>query len=135
MTENQPVVVIIDDDDAIREYARFILEKEGMRVFEAGDGNRGLAVATAHPPSLIVTDLVMPDKEGIETIREIKTRFPDCGIIAMSGAAKSDTYLSMAHCLGAHCIVRKPFDREQFIRAVRETLAMRNRAAGTFQKD
>ncbi len=125
MANIQPVVVIIDDDDAIREYARFILEEEGMNVFEAIDGNRGLAVATAHPPALVVTDLIMPDKEGIETIREIKAIFPDCGIIAMSGAANSDTYLSMARCLGAHRIVRKPFDREQFMAAVNEALALK----------
>ena len=126
MAKKRPTVIIIDDEEAIREYTRFILEEEGMRVFEATDGNRGLVTATVHPPDLIVTDLVMPDKEGIETIREIRSRFPGCGIVAMSGASNSDSYLSMARCLGAHGVVRKPFNREQFLEAAREAFVKKS---------
>jgi DNA-binding NarL/FixJ family response regulator len=130
MGNTSPVVIIIDDDQAVRDYARFILELEGMIVFEATDGNQGLAKASEHQPSLIITDLVMPDKEGIETIREIKERFPGCGIVAISGALNSQSYLSLASCLGAHCVVRKPFDRRQFLDAVRKALALRDGASG-----
>lgn len=115
-------VLIIDDDDAIREYVRFVIEKNGCSVFEAIDGNEGVAAARRNPPDLVITDLVMPDKEGIETIREIKKICPQCRIIAMSGSVNSDTYLTMALHLGAHCVIRKPFERAQLEEAIQQAL-------------
>jgi len=125
-SEDAPVVILIDDDRAVREYIKFILEREGMIVFEAVDGNNGLSVATSTTPSLIITDLVMPEKDGIETIQEIRSRFPQCGVVAMSGAVNSDAYLSMARLLGANSVVQKPFTRDILMNAVRETLAIKN---------
>jgi DNA-binding NtrC family response regulator len=122
MTKQNITVLVVDDDAPMREYVWFILEKAGLTVFEAQDGNEGMTVAGAHPPDLIITDLVMPDKEGIETIRDIKALFPACGIIAMSGAANSETYLSRAQCLGAHTVIQKPFNRIQMETAVKTTL-------------
>lgn len=128
-SKGAPVVIIIDDDNAVREYLKFILEREGMKVFEAVDGNNGLNIATATPPSLIITDLIMPEKDGIETIQEIRNRFPQCGVIAMSGAVNSDAYLSMARLLGANSVVQKPFTRDILMNAVRETVAEKNHPA------
>jgi DNA-binding NtrC family response regulator len=123
MGTQQYTVLVVDDESAMREYVRFFLEKKGLLVFEANDGNDAIALAMAHPPDLIITDLVMPGKEGIETIRDIKSRFPLCGIIAMSGAINAETYLSMAQCLGAHTVLQKPFEREALETAVEEALA------------
>jgi CheY-like chemotaxis protein len=124
MKQRQYSVLIIDDDDAIREYVGFMLEKDGCKVFEAVNGNDGIAVARKNPPDLIITDLVMPDKEGIETIREIKALYPACRIIAMSGSVNSDAYLSLARHLGAHSVLRKPFERTQLEEAVRQVLTV-----------
>ena len=124
MKRQQCSVLVIDDDDAIREYVRFMLEKNGYDVCEATNGNDGVVVARKNPPDLIITDLVMPDKEGIETIREIKELYPSCRIIAMSGSVNSDAYLAMARHLGAHSVLRKPFEREQLEEAVLQALAV-----------
>jgi CheY-like chemotaxis protein len=115
-------ILVIDDDEAMREYAGFVLEKSGYSVFLAKDGNEGMSIVATHAPRLIITDLVMPEREGLETIREIKAKFPACGIIAMSGAANSDAYLSMAQCLGAHTVIQKPFTRKQLETAVKQVL-------------
>lgn len=119
MAQKPYLVVVIDDDDAIREYVRFILEKDGYRVLEAPDGKTGLSIALSTTPNLIITDLVMPDKEGIETIKELRKLHPHCRFIAMSGSINSDTYLAMALHLGAHSVLRKPFERTQLEDALR----------------
>jgi CheY-like chemotaxis protein len=122
MKQQKATVLVIDDDEAMREYVCFVLEKAGYKVLSAKDGSEGIATATASAPDLIITDLVMPDMEGIETIRKLKSLNPSCGIVAMSGAANSDTYLAMAQCLGAHTVLQKPFARSQVEEAVRTTL-------------
>jgi CheY-like chemotaxis protein len=123
MKNRHNLVLVIDDDDAIREYVGFMLRKEGFIVIEATNGNEGIAAARTNPPDLIITDLVMPDKEGIETIREITKLRPACKIIAMSGSVNSNAYLTMAKHLGAHCVLRKPFERSQLEEAVHQALA------------
>ncbi len=122
MKPHTRTILVIDDDGAMREYASFVLEKAGFNVFSAQDGGEGLAMAKEHAPDAIITDLVMPEMEGIETIREIRSLFPSCGIVAMSGAANSETYLAMAQCLGAHTVIQKPFTRSQLETAVRAVL-------------
>lgn len=124
MQQRHYSVLIIDDDEAIREYVGFMLVKNGFRVYEAINGNDGIAVAGQNPPDLIITDLVMPGMEGIETIRKIRKLYPACRIIAMSGSVNSDAYLTMARHLGAHCVLRKPFERTQLEDAVRQALAV-----------
>jgi two-component system, OmpR family, response regulator len=125
MKKGQTTVLVIDDDEAMREYVRFALETAGFAVLSAKDGREGMDAVKRSVPGVVVTDLVMPDAEGIETIREIRSLYPECGIIAMSGAANSEAYLSMAHCLGAGIVLQKPFDRSQIQNAVREVLASR----------
>jgi two-component system OmpR family response regulator len=125
MKKGQTTVLVIDDDEAMREYVRFALEMAGFSVLTARDGKEGMDAVKRSVPGVVVTDLVMPDAEGIETIREIRSLYPECGIIAMSGAANSEAYLSMAHCLGASIVLQKPFDRSQIQNAAREVLASR----------
>lgn len=111
-------VLIIDDDESIREYLHCMLEDEGYSVLEAENGSEGLDHMVTHPIDVIITDLIMPEKEGIETIREIRELYPDCRIIAMSGAINSESYLMITKALGAHAIIRKPFLREAVLTAV-----------------
>jgi len=94
-------------------------------VVEAADGNEGLRLLRAQSADLVVTDLVMPEKEGLETIMELKRRFPGIKIIAMSGGGHNQpcTYLDLARKLGAGHALEKPIDRQAFLDAVRQSLA------------
>ena len=77
-----PRILIIDDDDLIRQMLRDVLEREGYDVADASDGKQGLRVFMENPADMVVTDLVMPEKEGIEIIMELRRDFPELKIIA-----------------------------------------------------
>src|SRR5262249_15356741 len=79
-----PLILVIDDEEPVRTVLRQMLEKEGYNVEEAADGAVGLSLLQDHPIDLIITDLFMPEKEGIETMREVRRSFPQVKIIAMS---------------------------------------------------
>jgi DNA-binding response OmpR family regulator len=104
-------ILVIDDDTAVCRVVRELLADDGHEAEEARDGAEGLRRCAADPPDLVITDLVMPNKEGIETIIELRRRFPGVRIIAMSGAGGQSptTYLAAASALGADAILRKPF--------------------------
>jgi DNA-binding NtrC family response regulator len=123
MKKSNITILVIDDDEAMREYVRFALEMAGFAVRTANDGKQGMEAVKRSVPRVVITDLVMPDSEGIETIREIRSLYPECKIIAISGAAYSEAYLSMAQCLGASFVLQKPFDRSQIQNAVRDALS------------
>jgi len=78
-------ILLIDDDAPVRRTLRKMLERQGYEVEEAPDGKAGLTLYQENPADLIITDLIMPEMEGIETIMELRRRFPDVKIIAMSG--------------------------------------------------
>lgn len=111
-------VLIIDDHQQIRELLRDILEGEGLLVVEAADGREAIEIARYRHLDLLVTDLIMPEMEGIETILAIRSFRPDIGIIAISGAAES--YLQAAKLLGADFTLRKPFSPSAIREAVRK---------------
>ena len=127
-----PRILIIDDDLLICQLLRQALEKQGYLVTEAHEGRKGLAAHQANPADLVITDLVMPGMEGIETIMEMKRRFPGTKIIAMSGGGVGNgtDYLQMAKKFGAHRIISKPFTIQQFTAVVAEVLAV-PRAGGS----
>ncbi len=93
-------ILVIDDEEAMRGYLRMVLEKEGYEVTDAADGHEGLEACRAELPDLVITDLVMPNKGGLETIRELKADFPALHIIAMSGFG-NDHEMQAARSLGA----------------------------------
>ncbi len=125
-SSDQKSILVIDDDEAIRVLLRAVLEPEGYRVIEASDGNQGIEAFMKTPTDLVITDLIMPGKEGIETIREFRRKFPDIKIIAVSGGGRigPDSYLKMAKGVGALRTLKKPFDRMELIDAVAEVIAM-----------
>ena len=118
------LILIIDDDDQFRAMLRQMLEYEGYEVVDAPDGKEGIRIYRVKPTDLIITDIVMPKKEGIETIVELRRDFPEVKIIAMSGGGilGPDTYLQMAKGLGAMRTLTKPIKREDFLKAVWELL-------------
>lgn len=117
-------VLLIDDDDGMREVLRMMLRSLKFHVIEAANGVAGLALYCAHKPSLVITDIVMPEKDGIETVREIRMIDPNARIIAISGGGdgKYPNPLALAKKLGATDALQKPIRREQLIGAVSRAL-------------
>jgi CheY-like chemotaxis protein len=118
-------ILVVDDDDLVRETVRQMLESAGHQVIEARNGHEALSAANKNSVALVVTDIIMPDMEGIATIRELRAQNPELKIIAMSGGdrrARVD-YLDLAKKLGAHHTLPKPFRRDDMLSAVRSALS------------
>jgi len=117
-------ILIIDDEPQIRSMIRLILERSGYTVIEASDGIEGIRRFREKPTDLIITDLIMPNKDGIGMIIELKKEFPDVKIVAMSGGGlnRPEGYLRGAQKLGAACTLSKPINRQELLRVVRDTL-------------
>ena len=120
-----PNILVIDDDEAIRTVLAMALTATGHTVRLAADGNIGLSLFRATPADLVITDLVMPEKEGLATIIELRREFPGVRIIAMSGGFAHDAglYLHMAERLGAVRVLRKPFRVAELTTAIADVLA------------
>ena len=117
-------VLVIDDDEQMRALLYEILDRAGFAVMEASNGVEGLKLYRNQPADLVITDLIMPEKEGVETIMELRSQFPNARIIAISGGQRAGgrDYLPIAAKLGARRTVAKPFSRQEILEAVRETL-------------
>ncbi|MEJ2055785.1 MAG: response regulator [Calditrichaceae bacterium] len=117
------LVLIIDDDSEVRRMIGRMLDSEGYDVIEAADGKEGLEVIkTINNIDLLITDLIMPEKEGIEVIREVKKICPEIKILAISGGGRGDAknYLTIAKAMGAHQTLKKPFIKKELIEKVTE---------------
>lgn len=113
---SKTIILVIDDDDLVREYLVDLLSSQSYMVISAETGNEGLDMFVEHKPDLVVTDLIMPEKEGIETITAIRNFNQQIPIIAISGF--SDDYLRAAQRLGASATFRKPLDSAEFLSSV-----------------
>jgi DNA-binding response OmpR family regulator len=115
-------ILVIDDDAQMRRMIVRTLTEEGHEVLEAADGRAGIMQFLAHRPPLVITDILMPDKEGIETIRELRREAPGVAVLAISGGGFS-AYLKMAEQLGASAALAKPFLGTTLIEVVNRLLA------------
>ena len=117
-------ILIIDDDHHILLMVKKMLERAGFEVDLASNGNEGLDLFKKTPVDLVITDIIMPEKEGLETIREMKRLRSDLKIIAMSGGGKisADNYLNTAKIFGASRVMGKPFSQKQMVSAVQDLL-------------
>ena len=117
--------MIIDDEPAVRKTLRTYFERAGYQVAEAGDGRTALRLHAAAPADLIITDIFMPDFDGIETIRELRRVAPGVKVIVVSGGDSTGTLnmLEDAKLLGADRAFHKPLKPEELIGAVREILS------------
>jgi DNA-binding response OmpR family regulator len=117
-------ILVIDDDEAVRLTVQLLLERQGYEIGCATNGEEGLDMIEAFKPDLVITDIIMPMKEGIETIREIRRLHPAVKIVAMSGGGRltSVSVLELASKFGADDVVHKPFVSDGFIAAVRGVL-------------
>jgi CheY-like chemotaxis protein len=117
-------ILLIEDDQAQREILRLILERQGHEVLEASEGEAGLTRFGREGADLVLTDLIMPGKEGLETIQEFRRRHPGVKIIAMSGGARvgANDYLKVAQQFGAIRILAKPFSHADLKEAIAAAL-------------
>jgi CheY-like chemotaxis protein len=121
---HMPRILVIDDLAAVRATWRDILEDVGHDVLDAANGDKALSLLSQGPVDLVITDICMPDKDGIETIMEIRRVCPDVPIIAVSGYAKDPTslYLRIAEHLGADAVLCKPVEAEELVATVSRIL-------------
>jgi CheY-like chemotaxis protein len=117
-------ILIVDDEAAVRSYLRSVLEQHGYEVVEAVNGKRGFQEAIARRFDLVITDLVMPEQEGIETIQALRKEMPGIGIIAISGNI-GGPYLKIAASLGADAALAKPVRADLLLTTIAEVLRMR----------
>jgi CheY-like chemotaxis protein len=117
----------MDDEADTRMMIEDILASAGYEVVLAADGLEGMRQYHSTPIDLAVIDLFMPNREGLETIKELKHEFPDFPIIAMSGDALALPLLSIAQRLGAEEVLQKPFSPEELLEAVEHMLQPKRR--------
>ena len=117
-------ILVIDDEDQIRAMLRQVLEFSGYDVIEARDGDEGIRVFQLLHPDLVITDILMPGKEGLECIQELKRLAPGVRVIAISGGGRHPPLdvLDVARRFGARRTFWKPFDLRKMLDAVREEL-------------
>ena len=118
-------ILVIDDNAAVRNTVMRILQAAGYEVVIANDGLRGVETFRKEQPDLVISDIIMPEQEGIATIRQILGEKPGTKIIAISGGGRigNTDFLRIARQLGASDVIAKPLDPDHFINIVRERLA------------
>ena len=115
-------MLIIDDDIFFRELIKDILIEFPVQLYEAPDGEKGIDILKKEPIHIVITDIIMPEKEGLESIIEIIQKYPGVKILAITGGGSSGSvhYLEMAKSLGAHATLAKPFDQHDLIAKLNE---------------
>lgn len=116
-------ILIVDDEEPIRHLLRSILEGEGHQVLEASDGREGLTLYRNTPTDLVITDIMMPQRDGMEVTLELTREFLDAKVIAMTGALGNQNFLNVTRLFGARHVLQKPFGVEEICRLVNLTLA------------
>ncbi len=117
-------ILVVDDDAQVLALMKAILEREGYPVDAVGDGNLAVQVFDPARHRLVITDIVMPEKEGIETIMDLRSRKPDLAVIAISGGGRigPEDYLAWVRRCGVRHTFTKPVRREDLLAAVAELL-------------
>lgn len=118
-------ILVADDEELARFTIREILEAEGHAVIEAKNGIETIVLFNKQPVDIIVTDIIMPDKEGIETIIELKRDHPAIKIVAISGGGRTRNldFLDLAKRYGADAVLAKPFSEQELIDVINPLLA------------
>jgi two-component system response regulator (stage 0 sporulation protein F) len=117
-----PTILLVEDDDMHRALICSALEGAGYQVQESRNGKEALRQYRLAPSDLVITDILMPEKDGLETIRALTLEFPDIAIIAMSEITDKLDYLRVARLFGADRTLRKPFLMDELLKMVQEEL-------------
>ncbi len=118
-------ILIVDDEPALRKIVRQMLESEGHVAVEADNGRAALNVFRARNPEIVITDIVMPQKDGIEMIAELRRESPAVRVVAISGGGRTRNLdvLRLAERAGADVVLAKPFTRAELIDALERVVA------------
>ena len=124
MSKTNKTILVIDDEQPFREYMTALLEKNNFTVCVAENGLIGEQQHKACKPDLIITDIVMPDKEGVEFIQGLRETDLETPIIAVSGGNRVNaySYLSMSKKLGANAILAKPFTNAEILKTINDLI-------------
>ncbi|MCP9440847.1 MAG: response regulator [Nitrospira sp.] len=115
-------ILIVDDEEPVRTLLRRVLEKDGHTVSEAANGAIALALYRQNPADLVITDILMPERDGMAVLLDLTKEFLDAKVIAMTGASGDQHLLRVAKLFGARAVIKKPFAVEEIRRLVRFTL-------------
>ena len=127
-------ILIVDDEEDIRDAMKMILERAGHHVQIASNGAEAIEFQRREPVDLMIADIIMPEKDGVSTIKDIRQQYPGIKIIAISGGGGIDmsdykpesiatsAYLAAAKQAGADFVLTKPFERKELIKAVEDLL-------------
>ena len=117
-------ILVVDDDRDVRDMLQRLLERAHYEVETAEDGRQALRMFQEKTYDVVITDILMPEKDGIETIIEIRRDFPEAKIIAISGGGDIDPnfYLHLSSQFGVSRTLTKPFEREDLLASVRELM-------------
>ncbi len=117
-------ILVVDDDPQVCDVLRQVLQEEGHDVHSASNGIEGLGLYRQHQPKLVLLDILMPEKEGLETILDLRREFPDATVIAMSAAGSGTKIdlLELAQRLGARYRLTKPFQLQDVLDLVNQAL-------------
>ncbi|MDY0108607.1 MAG: response regulator [Candidatus Krumholzibacteria bacterium] len=115
-------ILVIEDDREVRDFLVEVLSRAGHAVTAAANGRDGVAKFREEPAQVVITDIIMPEKDGIETILDLRREHPQLKVIAISGGGRStpENYLHSARLLGADRAFRKPFRNEEILAAINE---------------
>ncbi|HZS68534.1 MAG TPA: response regulator [Burkholderiales bacterium] len=117
-----PRILVIDDNRDMRDLLRVVLERDGYAVDVAADGEEGLQIQSARPADVVITDIFMPNRDGLETIGRLRAEHPRVKVLVISGGGdvvRGTSYLSTAREIGAHAVLPKPFDLPALLATVR----------------
>ena len=117
-------ILVVDDDEMMRAFIRELLLIHEFKITEAANGKLGLKEFREHTPDLVITDIIMPEMEGISFIRELRSHNKEIPIIAMTGNVhgRMEEYLDISSQLGADAILRKPIKSQEFLDAIEKLL-------------
>ena len=115
-------ILLIEDDKELRQMLQELLISAGYDVRSAGDGKQAIPLCHAQAPDLVITDIYMPNKDGLEVIMELRAGFPQTKIVAISGQMSRKNMLPVAGTLGAARTIHKPFETSELLAAVEEVL-------------
>lgn len=118
-------ILVVDDEPGLRDMIGHVLTSAGHRVMSAGNGQQAIKLMAEHNFDVVVTDVIMPEKDGIEVIGELRRRRPQVRIIAMSGGGHVpvEQYLKIAKGVGAHAVIEKPFSNRDLLATIESVVA------------
>ncbi|NQU49874.1 MAG: response regulator [Planctomycetes bacterium] len=119
-----PTILVVDDDPEIRSTLKKLLELSGHSIFTASSGVEAQQCLAKEDVDLMITDIVMPDQDGLENMKASKLLKPDLPIVAMSGGGrlKTENYLRLAKAFGATAVLEKPFDTATLLHTIQQAL-------------